>query len=158
MASLTKKYMLALAGLLFLLASGCKEDGEAKQAEPRSTGLKFKPSGEKKSYGTAPKLSGRKGDTIKLDGPREFFERTGQEPRVDALLFNAEAGSAWTLRYPHYQVVRPFPHTVQIPLVIPFALGNDPDMGDFLDNWLMLQRNDGTIERLFDYWILGKGV
>lgn len=60
---------LVKIGLLVLLASGCKEEAasEPKQAEPKPSGLTFKASGEKKGYGNAPKLSGREGDTIKLD-------------------------------------------------------------------------------------------
>jgi hypothetical protein len=70
MTSFTRKCILALAGLVILLASGCDEEERTsvkKLEEPKSTGLKFKSSGEKKGYGTEPKLSRRKGDTIKLD-------------------------------------------------------------------------------------------
>jgi hypothetical protein len=56
---------------------------------------------------------------------KEFFERGGEE--VDAFVFAAEAGSAWTLLYPAYTVVVPQPGVIAIPLAYPMAHG-DPDL------------------------------
>ena len=42
-----------------------------------------------------------------------------------------------------------------MPLAYPVA-GRDQAMATFLDTWIALKKRDGTIERLYDYWILGK--
>ena len=31
-------------------------------------------------------------------------------------------------------------------------------MANFLDTWFELKKRDGTIDELFDYWVLGKGA
>ena len=60
--------------------------------------------------------------------------------------------------YPAYQVTTPLPHAIRLPVVIPYAGESDPQMDEFLDNWVMLKQNDGTVDRTYDYWILGKGT
>jgi len=97
-------------------------------------------------------------DTVVLGSPRDFFEGTGNGAGVDALLFNAEAGSAWTLLYPQYQVVIPGDRPTRVPLIYPYAGSDDLVMDEFIDNWIMLKNNDGTIDALYDYWILGRGT
>ena len=97
-------------------------------------------------------------ETVVLDTIIEFFDRTDRGAAVDVLLYSAEAGAAWTLRYPAFEVVTPFPRQISIPLVIPYAGTDDTAMDEFLDNWVMLRKNDGTVDRLFDYWILGEGA
>ena len=67
----------------------------------------------------------------------------------------AEAGSAWTLIYPGYSVVIPRDLRGWVPLV--YALPrNDPTFQHFMNHWIELTRRDGTIDRLYDYWILGR--
>ena len=41
------------------------------------------------------------------------------------------------------------------PLAYPFARSNR-DVADFVNAWIELKKNDGSIETLVDYWILGK--
>jgi Na+/H+-dicarboxylate symporter/ABC-type amino acid transport substrate-binding protein len=92
---------------------------------------------------------------IQLESYRDFFEdNTG---KVDALVTSAEVGSAWTLLYPEYQVVVPKPVLSFLPLGYPVAHG-DPEMVAFLNHWIDLKRKDNTIERTYNYWILGQGV
>ena len=68
----------------------------------------------------------------------------------------AERGSAWTLRYPGYSVVVPTP-LLKVPLAL--ALPRDePDLGAFVITWLDLKRKDGTLDALYQYWILGRGA
>lgn len=76
---------------------------------------------------------------------------------MDALLFLAEPGSAWTLIYPAYTVVVPQPHPVTIPVVYPMSK-KDPKLRDFVNAWLELKKRDGTIGKVFEHWILGKGA
>ena len=36
--------------------------------------------------------------------------------------------------------------------------GHDPTFVTFLDRWLELKRRDGTVQELYDYWILGRNA
>jgi Na+/H+-dicarboxylate symporter len=80
-----------------------------------------------------------------------LFARTG----ADAYALPAERGSAWTLRYPQFSVVVPFPDPIKIPIAwgLPAA---EPALAAFVNTWLDLKRRDGTIEELYRYWILGR--
>ena len=60
-----------------------------------------------------------------------------------------------TLLYPKYTVVVPEPGIVKIPLAFPVAR-RDQDWASFLNTWIELKRRDGTIDALYDHWILGK--
>ena len=94
-------------------------------------------------------------DIVALDSTHEFFQAEPGE--FDALLLSAEAGSAWTLIYPRYSVVVPKPRTVTAPI----ALGlprNTPQLTDFVETWLMLQRQSGVLDYLERYWIYGEGA
>jgi ABC-type amino acid transport substrate-binding protein len=97
-------------------------------------------------------------ELIVINSPRDFFEQTGASQEVDALLFSAEAGAAWSMLYPRFQVVTPFPLNIRMPVVIPYSGYADPEMDEFIDNWVLLSRNDGTLESAYDYWILGEGA
>jgi proton glutamate symport protein len=97
-------------------------------------------------------------EIIDIPGPREFFSQDESMPVADALLFSAESGSAWTMLYPSYQVTTPLLRLIRVPVVMPYAGESDPVMDEFIDNWVMLKRNDGTIDKIYDYWILGKGT
>jgi ABC-type amino acid transport substrate-binding protein len=92
---------------------------------------------------------------IKLQSNRDFFEQEGDE--LDALLTSAEAGAAWTLLYPEYEVVVPQPATETVPLGYAMAYGDD-QLNAFMNRWIELKKKDGTIERLYNYWILGHGA
>ena len=93
---------------------------------------------------------------IDLESDRDFFENRGAGKDLDALFDSAEAGSAWTLLYPEFQVVTPFPRNLDIPLVYPF-LGKDDLFGEVVNYWIEVKKHDGTIQDAYDYWILGKG-
>jgi ABC-type amino acid transport substrate-binding protein len=74
---------------------------------------------------------------------------------VGAILMPAERGSAWTLRYPRYTVIVPGPDQIKVPLtyVLP---ADEPQLRALVDTFIDLKRNDGTIQRLYEYWILGR--
>ncbi len=94
-------------------------------------------------------------EVMPIDSPRDFF--LAEEGAFDGLLFAAEAGSAWTLVYPRFTVVVPKPRTVTAPI----ALGlprNAPMLSDFVESWLLLQREAGTLDTLQRYWIQGEGA
>ena len=83
----------------------------------------------------------------------DFFEADMSD--VDAIAMTAERGAAWSLLYPRYSVVVPQPNVIRLPLAYPVARG-DQDLADFLTTWIELKKSDGTIDRLYDYWILGQ--
>jgi ABC-type amino acid transport substrate-binding protein len=79
----------------------------------------------------------------------------GELPGVDALVASAERGSFLTLIHPAYSVAVPHPARVKVPLAYPVAR-RDLDMARFLGTWIELKRKDGTIDALYEYWILGR--
>jgi len=96
-----------------------------------------------------------KAEVIVLDDVLDYFE--GRLPDVDAVLFTAERGSVWTILHPQFAVVVPGPGTVGVPLAYPIAR-HDTEMASFVSTWINLKKNDGTIDGLFDYWIMGKNA
>ncbi len=94
---------------------------------------------------------------VVLNAYRDFFEQEGAGESLDALYTGAESGSAWTLLYPSYQVVTPWSDDYKVPLVYPYSADEDNEMDEFLDHWVLLKQHDGTIDKAYEYWILGKG-
>jgi proton glutamate symport protein len=92
---------------------------------------------------------------VRVESPQQFF--AAEPGEFDALLYGAEAGSAWTLVHPRYSVVVPKPRTVKMPIAfaVPFAADK---LADYVDTWLVLQRDSGVIEMLERYWIYGEGA
>jgi Na+/H+-dicarboxylate symporter/ABC-type amino acid transport substrate-binding protein len=90
---------------------------------------------------------------VVLNSAREFFESRGEE--LDAFLFSAESGSAWSLLYPAYTVAIPQPDVLAVPLAYAMARG-DQEWVNFINTWIELKKKDRTIATLYDHWILGK--
>jgi Na+/H+-dicarboxylate symporter/ABC-type amino acid transport substrate-binding protein len=76
---------------------------------------------------------------------------------ASAVALPAERGSAWTLRYPQYSVAVPMPDLIKVPLAYAMPTG-EPALTAFVNTWLDLKRHDGTIEALYQYWILGRAA
>jgi Na+/H+-dicarboxylate symporter len=76
---------------------------------------------------------------------------------VDALVMLAESGAAWSLVHPQYSVVVPQPNPLRWPTGVVTRKGS-ADLGDFVDDWLVVQKASGTVGRAYDYWVLGKGT
>lgn len=89
-----------------------------------------------------------------ISSARQFL--TGQV-KADAMFFSAEAGSAWTLVYPDYSVVRPKDLHIKLPVAIMLAR-NNVNLERYLNNWIELKTYDGTLKRLYSNWILGEGT
>jgi ABC-type amino acid transport substrate-binding protein len=87
-----------------------------------------------------------------IESLRPFLR--GEKTELDAVVFSAEAGSVWTLVYPDFTVAVPQPDVISIPMAYPVRLG-DERMVEFLNHWLKLKRQDGTLQRLKEYWIQG---
>jgi ABC-type amino acid transport substrate-binding protein len=92
---------------------------------------------------------------VPIKNPEDFFK--GQNNSVDALAFPAERGSFITLLYPAFSVAIPHPLSVRIPLAYPVSR-HDAEFARFLGSWLDLKQKDGTIQSLYDHWILGRDI
>jgi proton glutamate symport protein len=90
---------------------------------------------------------------ISVDRVVDFF--TGRMKRIDALVSPAERGSYFTLLYPAFSVAVPHPLTIRFPLAYPVAR-RDLEFARFLGIWIDLQQKNGTIQALYDHWILGQ--
>ncbi|RLA13147.1 MAG: hypothetical protein DRQ60_07860, partial [Gammaproteobacteria bacterium] len=89
---------------------------------------------------------------VLLEGAEDFFNGNGQG--ADALLLSAEEGAAYSYRYPEYTVVKARGGKIRIPAVYAVPKGDIETM-EFINNWVYLKQNDGTVDRLYDYWMLG---
>ena len=94
-------------------------------------------------------------EIVLLNSVTEFFEKRGDE--LDAMVYSAEAGSAWSLLYPAYTVAIPQPDVLIAPQAYPLARG-DQDLAAFINLWIDLKKKDKTLTALHDYWILGKNA
>ncbi len=88
---------------------------------------------------------------VTLESAESFFE--SDEHGADALLLSAEEGSAYSYRYPHFGVVTSAT-SPRLPAAYALPKG-DLEMVQFVSNWIDLKRKDGTIDRLYEYWMLG---
>ena len=92
-------------------------------------------------------------ELVELPKSRSYFEEAGWD--LDALLIIAESGSAFTLFYPEYEVVIPEQPRISLPLF--YAIGaRDSGLHDYLEHWILLRKQDGTLQQNYDRWILGK--
>jgi Na+/H+-dicarboxylate symporter/ABC-type amino acid transport substrate-binding protein len=90
---------------------------------------------------------------VPLGDPEGFFaSRSGN---LDAVFLTAERGSFLTLLHPAYSVAVPHPLEMRMPLAYPVAR-HDLEMARFLGLWIDLKKKDGTIQALYDHWILGR--
>jgi len=94
-------------------------------------------------------------EQIVVGSVRDFFK--DDSDRFDALLLTAQTGSAWCLIYPKFSVAVPLPDVMAVPFAYPVARG-DQDLLAFLTSWIELKTKDGTIDGLFDHWILGEAT
>jgi hypothetical protein len=92
-------------------------------------------------------------EAVQIPRVATFFE--AETLPTDGLVISAEAGSAWTLIYPEFQVVLPFREVTAWPLGYATAPG-DGEFLRFLDLWIDLTRKTGFVSRLRDHWILGR--
>jgi Na+/H+-dicarboxylate symporter/ABC-type amino acid transport substrate-binding protein len=74
---------------------------------------------------------------------------------LDAVVLTAERGSFLTLLHPAWSVAVPHPLDLKLPLAYPVAR-HDIETARFLGTWIDLKKKDGTIQTLYDHWILGR--
>jgi ABC-type amino acid transport substrate-binding protein len=87
-----------------------------------------------------------------IDSPRDYFSNLIAD--LDGIIMSAEAGSAWTLIYPDFDVVVPKPDPPGVPLAYP-VVNQDGELAQFLSRWIALKRSRQEYRRLYDHWILG---
>ena len=76
---------------------------------------------------------------------------------LDAILMPAEEAAVWSVMYPEFGVAIPKPDPLRIPVA--YAMGpGDEELADLVNMWIELKRNDGTIDRLYRYWIEGRAL
>ena len=98
---------------------------------------------------------GIKFNMVRIDTYRDFFEK--KMPGIDAVVDIAEAGTAWTLLYPDYSIVIPKPLIRKTPVGYAVARHNR-DLVEFLNDWVLAKKGDGSIQRIYNHWVLGKGA
>ncbi|MBL4799135.1 MAG: cation:dicarboxylase symporter family transporter [Oleispira sp.] len=89
-----------------------------------------------------------------ISGYKRFFQQKNRQ--YDALIISAQAGSAWTLFYPEYGVLL-LDKNARYPVAYAVAWENT-ELLRFVDNWLKLRKVDGSQDRAYDYWVLGKNI
>ena len=89
---------------------------------------------------------------VYLEAAEDFF--TGGHQGADALMLSAEEGAAYSYRYPRYTVARVGDGGIRLPAGYALPKG-DIEMVEVISGWIDLKRNDGTIDTLYDYWMLG---
>jgi Na+/H+-dicarboxylate symporter/ABC-type amino acid transport substrate-binding protein len=76
------------------------------------------------------------------------------ESSADVLLVSAETGAVVTMVRPEYSVVIPDDTNIRIPVV--FAVRDAPELKRMVDAWIQIREDDGTVDALYSYWVLGK--
>jgi ABC-type amino acid transport substrate-binding protein len=90
---------------------------------------------------------------VRLTTAHAAFGELGRS--VEALALPAERGSAWTLLHPQFSVAVPRPGLLKVPLAYPIARQDDA-FATIVNTWIDLKTKDGTVESLYDRWILGR--
>lgn len=89
---------------------------------------------------------------IALEAAEDFFSDSGHG--ADAMLLTAEEGAAYAYRYPRYTVVKAKRGGIRTPAAYAVPKG-DAEMIEFVSNWVDLKRKEGSVDSLYDYWMLG---
>ncbi len=83
-------------------------------------------------------------ESILQDGGADF----------DAIGASSEEGAAWTILYPDFSLVVPQPPAF---IRVGYAVAHDNvDLLHFVDTWLLSAKARGTVDALYDYWMLGR--
>ena len=90
-------------------------------------------------------------EIVRVNSPREFLTR---KTRADVMIYSAESGAVWTLIYPEFSVVVPQGLKTRIP--IGMVLPPDEHFADSIKLWLKVEKTQGDIDTLLEYWVFGK--
>ena len=64
---------------------------------------------------------------------------------------------AWTVLHPEYKAVFFKTHIDKFPVAYAIA-HNNLELQAFLNSWLTVHKSAGTVQTLYNKWILGKGA
>ena len=92
-------------------------------------------------------------DIVEVPYVRDYFEENSLG--LDALLMDAEGGSAWTLLYPRFKVVVPRPVMAKLPLAYPVS-SQDQRFVNFVSQWIVLKQASQEFNTIYNHWILGE--
>lgn len=79
----------------------------------------------------------------------------GKYPDVDAMIFSTESAAAWSMLYPNYAAIIPKGMKLKVPVAFSLPKGEN-EYARFINTWLQLKQENGFLERVYDYWLLGK--
>lgn len=94
-------------------------------------------------------------DIVPIDTINDFF--TNEAENFDAVLSTAQRAASYSLLYPEFTVALPQPDLITVPIAYPISYRN-LSSARFINTWISLKKMDGTIDSLYDYWILGKNA
>lgn len=100
-----------------------------------------------------------KGGSYQINDYDDIFNRDMDSIKIDSIkidahLTSAERAAALTVFHPGYKVVNPLPYHINNALVFPIA--SDEVWRRYVDKWIDFRTNDGTFQRIYNQWILGK--
>ena len=87
-----------------------------------------------------------------VTSPLRFIKDQGET--FDVMVMPAQKAAAWSLLYPEYSVVVPAKGG-KLPLALPVPY-REETWADYLGLWIDLHKKNGTIDALYDRWVLGK--
>ncbi|MES2199016.1 MAG: cation:dicarboxylase symporter family transporter [Chlamydiota bacterium] len=89
---------------------------------------------------------------ITLDNPDQF---TTNPPPADALFWTENEAIAWALRHHQFKIVFPSPSIGRDSLAYAIA-PNNPQLLNYLNQWLQLKKIQGYTDKQYNLWILEK--
>ena len=92
---------------------------------------------------------------VKINSVKEYIE--ADTAVADGMLTSAESGAFYSLLYPEYSIVNPFPEPITIPVVYPVGFESE-EFVSYVNNWIIVNAKQGKLDKLYDHWILGKQV
>jgi ABC-type amino acid transport substrate-binding protein len=85
---------------------------------------------------------------------RDFFKNKDKYKDVNALLYSTEVGAAWSLIYPEFTATIPKGFHLKIPVAFKLPAG-ELDFVQYVNTWLDLKKENGSVHKTYNYWILG---
>ena len=141
--------------LAFVVKDYRRHEFESSQARTMLKRPKIADFSHHANYANAVRRYIPQAEFVRIESIDEFFSRAGDD--IDAILLTAERGAALSMIHPEYTVVLPRPKLVSIPIAYPLSFRFLRAVRS-LNNWLELKQLDGTIDTLYNYWLLGKNA
>lgn len=91
---------------------------------------------------------------VDIDSEKDFLSG---KIKADALLISAEEGFSWCILHPAFSVVIPRPGILKEDVAYVISQG-DLNFCNYLNSWIEVQKTNGVLSELYQYWILGKNI